>query len=144
MAYSTLDGTTSVYNITHHIAVPTNAYFTALTGIDLVVEGDDSETVAKKLLGLTLQARDYLFQDRSHKTRKTMEYLIAFDENWRRDFITYAARFVEASYTLGEEHILGNKDLPKLVNNSIKGSLLKAYAFDWETVNEMETSEEEW
>lgn len=144
MAYNTLDGTTSVYNTTHHIPVPTVAYYEAITGINLVTEGDDTETVAKKLLGITLQARDFLFRDRSRRTRKVMEYLIAFEEDWRRDFITYAVRFIEATYTIGEEHILGNADVPKLVKNAIDTSLLRAYAFDWETINEVETSAEVW
>lgn len=143
MAYNTLDGTTSVYNTTHHIPVPTVAYYEELTGINLVTEGDDSATVGKKLLGLTLQARDFLFNDKSYKTRKVMEYLIAFYADWRSAFITYAVRFAEATYTLGDEHIVGNKDVPKVVKNALSG-LLNTYNFDYTTIKEMEDSAEVW
>jgi len=143
MAYNTLDSTTSIYNITHHIPAPTVAFYEALTGINLVTEGDDTETVNKKLLGLTLQARDYLFQDKSERTRFVMEYLIAFYPKWRLQFITYAVRFIEATYTIGDEHIVGNKDIPRLVKNAMTG-LLNTYHFDYDTYYMVDNSEDIW
>jgi hypothetical protein len=84
----------SVYDFNLHLPVPTLEKLRAETGIDLLAF-TGTETKAKADLKMhTLTAKNILMGSKTRNSASDMEYLIATNETYRNDFISYVCGFV--------------------------------------------------
>lgn len=84
----------SVYDFNLHLPVPTLEKLRAETGIDLLAF-TGTETKAKADLKMhALKAKNILMSSKTRNSASDMEYLIATNETYRNDFISYVCSFV--------------------------------------------------
>lgn len=84
----------SVYDFNLHMPVPTLEKLRAETGIDLLAF-TGNETKAKADLKMhTLTAKNILMGSKTRNSASDIEYLIATNETYRNDFISYVCSFV--------------------------------------------------
>jgi len=119
--------TNSIYDEDLKLAIPTLDYIKSITGYNLEVLGGTPSSIDAKqrVKGISLDAKIELHQRIPLKIDKdVMDYLIATDENWRRDFINYVVSYVSATFLYGEF-----EEMPSRVKNKIEGSLINARKF---------------
>lgn len=84
----------SVYDFNLHMPIPTLEKLRAETGIDLLAFAGN-ETKAKADLKMhTLTAKNILMGSKTRNSANDIEYLIATNETYRNDFISYVCSFV--------------------------------------------------
>lgn len=84
----------STYDSDSHIAYPTLDYILEETGEDLKQASDNDEDAVRRLKHMTKTAKRFLMCDKIFDTQKKLEYLIATDEDYRREWLEYVASFV--------------------------------------------------
>lgn len=131
------------YKDAYHIAIPSLQDIKELTGRDLVVEGGYTKEVTEaRVLSYTLKAKDFLMRDKSQRFMNAFSYLVKFNDKWTYAWKIYAIRYIEATMLYGDETTW--QKVPFEVQNSIDGSVLRAYHFTTSLYDEVEQSEESW
>lgn len=133
--------TNSIYDEVNHVAIPTLAYIQSITGYDLNTLGDSVPlSTEQRVKGLSIEAYDELAKRIPLEIdKKVLSYLIAFDENWRKDFIKYAVTYIKQTF-IEPDWV----EMPRQIKNAIMGSKLKYRQFD-ETIREtVYNTEEVW
>ncbi len=119
--------TNSTYDEDLKLAIPTLEYIKSITGYNLEVLGGMPSAIdtEQRVKGLSLSAKDDLYLRIPLKIDKNvMDYLIATEKDWRRDFINYVVAYVNATFSYGEF-----EDMPARVYAKIQSSLINARKF---------------
>jgi hypothetical protein len=84
----------SVYDFNLHMPVPTLEKLRAETGIDLLAFAGNETKARADLKMHTLTAKNILMGSKTRNSANDMEYLIATNETYRNDFISYVCSFI--------------------------------------------------
>lgn len=84
----------SVYDFNLHLPVPTLEKLRAETGIDLLAFAGNETKARADLKMHTLTAKNILMGSKTRNSASDMEYLIATNETYRNDFVSYVCSFV--------------------------------------------------
>lgn len=84
----------SVYDFNLHLPVPTLEKFRAETGIDLLTfTGTEIKAKADMKMN-AIKAKNILMGSKMRNSANDMEYLIATNETYRNDFVSYVCSFI--------------------------------------------------
>ncbi len=84
----------SVYDFNLHLPVPTLEKLRAETGIDLLTF-TSTETKARADMKMNaIKAKNILMGSKMRNSANDMEYLIATNETYRNDFVSYVCSFI--------------------------------------------------
>ncbi len=84
----------SVYDFNLHLPIPTLEKLRAETGIDLLTfTGTEIKAIADIKMN-AIKAKNILMGSKTRNSASDMEYLIAINETYRSDFISYVCSFI--------------------------------------------------
>lgn len=120
------EDTNSTYDLELKLAIPTYEYIKSMIGYNVEILGDSNTSETKqRIKGLTSDAKDELYTRIPLRIDKdVMDYLIATEKTWRNDFIKYAVKYINETFSNPDFEVL-----PKKLENAINGSLLSARKF---------------
>ena len=118
----------SIYNEKLHVRVPTIEYLKETTGYDLMTEGGWTETVTeRKILAMSIRARNYLQAGKPARHQKAFNYLIKTNDEWAEAWEQYVATYIAATFVYGDESAW--EKTPRDIQLAVNGSILQAHRF---------------
>lgn len=121
----------SYYDIDKHNAYPTIHYIYNETGEDMVVLAGSEIRANAEIRQIADEIKSYLAANKLRSTFNYMEYLVAFDSEWRNEWIRMVANVIYTEYALSDE--TRQEAIERLVNSStlfsIERLIIKDYAY---------------